>query len=376
MNEHNIITVDLAGKPYEVVVGADILQDALRWVRPFLPRQQTVIITDDTVARLHLPALSAALDAGSVTYRTLQLPAGEQTKTMAVLQQVLDFLIEAKIERSDAILAFGGGVIGDLVGFAASILRRGCNFIQIPTTLLAQVDSSVGGKTAVNVPQGKNLVGAFHQPRLVLADTAVLNTLPRREVLAGYAEVVKYGLINDPAFFEWCTQNGKALIAGDMAARRHAVEKSVQAKASIVMQDETETLGIRALLNLGHTFGHALEAETGYGDSLLHGEAVAVGMVLAFQFSALRGLCPPEQAHRVEQHFADLGMKTSLAEITNAPGERLVAHMLQDKKRQSGTLPFLLARGIGQTYLDKTVNLADIEAFLDKASVTASAAAE
>ncbi len=376
MSDIHTVTVDLAGDSYPVIIGAGLLQNAARWIAPLLPRQQTVIITDAHVAKLHLQVVQAALDAGSIRHQTLVLPAGEQTKNWQVLQQVLDFLITEKIERSDAILALGGGMIGDLVGFAAGILRRGCAFIQIPTTLLAQVDSSVGGKTAVNMPQGKNLVGAFHQPALVLADTTVLDTLPRRELLAGYAEVAKYGLINDADFFGWCEQHAVALIEGDTAARLYAIEKSVQAKAAIVAQDETETLGIRALLNLGHTFGHALEAETGYGDALLHGEAVAAGIVLAFRFSAARGLCPDADAARVQRHFSGLGMKTRLDDITHASGAMLVAHMQQDKKRHSGTLPFLLARGGGQTYLDTSVDLKDVGLFLDGLRAPAIEAAE
>ncbi len=374
MTDIETITVDLAGKSYPVMIGAGLLQQAPSLIAPMLPRGQTVIITDDQVAALYLPILENGLRTAGISVQTLVLPHGEKTKNLHSLENVLDFLVTAQIERTDAIIALGGGVIGDLVGFAAAILRRGCNFIQIPTTLLAQVDSSVGGKTAVNMQQGKNLVGAFHQPVLVLADTNMLDTLPARDLRAGYAEVAKYGLINDPDFFAWCEMNGGALIAGDSAARGYAIGKSVAAKAAIVAQDEHETNGIRALLNLGHTFGHALEAETGYSDTLLHGEAVAVGMVLAFRFSAARGLCPSADADRVQRHFAGLAMKNTLAEITNVPGARLVAHMMQDKKRQSGTLPFLLARGIGKTYLDKSVELADVVAFLDSSPSTAVAA--
>jgi 3-dehydroquinate synthase len=376
MTEPLVISVDLAGHSYPVVIGPAVLEKAAHWIAPLLPRRHSVIITDATVAALHMPRLRRSLEGAGIKLDVLVLPPGEKTKNWQTLEHILAFLIDAKVERSDAIIALGGGVIGDITGFAASILRRGCNFIQVPTTLLAQVDSSVGGKTAINMAQGKNLVGAFHQPVLVLADTNVLDTLPRRQMLAGYAETVKYGLINDAAFFGWCETHGSALIAGDTSARIHAIEKSVCAKAAIVMQDEHETKNIRALLNLGHTFGHALEAETGYSDSLLHGEAVAAGIVLAFDFSAARGLCPPHEAQRVKSHFSGLGMKTNIAGITNAQGSTLVAHMLQDKKRSKGTLPFLLARGIGQTYLDASVNLADIEAFLDGTFTTISLAAE
>jgi 3-dehydroquinate synthase len=362
----HIVTVDLAGETYPVMIGSGLIKQAGPLVAPHLPRRQTAIVTDEIVARLHLPALQRSLDEADVAHVSHILPAGEKYKNWQSLEAILDFFIAAKIERTDAVIALGGGVVGDMVGFAAAILRRGCRFIQIPTTLLAQVDSSVGGKTAINMPQGKNLVGAFHQPALVLADTLALATLPRREMCAGFAEVVKYGLINDAAFFGWCEQHGDKLLSGDADALTYAIEKSVAAKAAIVAQDETETLGIRALLNLGHTFGHAFEAETGFSDRLLHGEAVAIGMVLAFQYSAAQGICPSADARRIEQLFAKLGMKNAVADITNASGASLVAHMLQDKKRQNGTLPFLLARGIGKTYLDTSVDLRQVAAFLDK----------
>jgi 3-dehydroquinate synthase len=295
------------------------------------------------------------------------LPHGEATKSWAELERLADALLDRGIERSDHVVALGGGVIGDLVGFAAAILKRGCNFVQLPTTLLAQVDSSVGGKTAINTRAGKNLIGAFHQPSYVLIDPSTLDTLPLREVRAGYAEVVKYGLIDDPAFFAWCEANGPALLAGDPQARAHAIAKSVAAKAAIVGEDERETSGRRALLNLGHTFGHALEAETGFSDKLLHGEAVAAGMALAFRYSAARGLCGQEDAARVTAHLRAAGLPASLADAgVDASGDTLVAHMAHDKKMESGRLPFLLARGIGQSFLDKQVDLADVAAFLER----------
>jgi 3-dehydroquinate synthase len=256
-------------------------------------------------------------------------------------------------------------LIGDLAGFAAAIAKRGCAYVQVPTTLLAQVDSSVGGKTAINVPAGKNMVGAFHQPSAVLIDPGTLDTLPERQLRAGYAEVVKYGLIGDAAFFAWCEAQGEALIAGDVAARLHAIETGVRAKAQIVAEDELETSGRRALLNLGHTFGHALEAETGFSDRLLHGEAVALGMALAFRFSARRGLCPAEDAERVAAHLGRVKLPTSLAEIGIGGGAKLVAHMLHDKKMADGRLPFILTRGIGDAFVDKKVELGEVEAFLD-----------
>jgi 3-dehydroquinate synthase len=270
------------------------------------------------------------------------------------------------VERKDCVIALGGGVIGDLTGFAASMVKRGCGFIQLPTTLLAQVDSSVGGKTAINTGAGKNLVGAFHQPALVLADPLALDTLPLREVRAGYAEVVKYGLIDDAEFFAWCEANGTRLLAGDAEAREFAIARSVAAKARIVAADEKETTGVRALLNLGHTFGHALEAETGFSDRLLHGEGVALGMILAARYSARTGLMSGQEAERVAAHIGAAGLPCSLKALgMDCDGETLKHHMLHDKKMDAGILPFLLMRGIGQTFLAKDVDLGDVAAFLD-----------
>ena len=292
---------------------------------------------------------------------------GEGSKSWSGLSRLIDRLIEIGIERGDHVVAFGGGVIGDLAGFAAAIVNRGCNFVQIPTSLLAQVDSSVGGKTGINVEAGKNLVGAFHQPALVLVDPACLDTLDPRQTRAGYAEIVKYGLIEDAGFFAWLEAEGRRLLAGAPDARRRAIATAVAGKARIVEADERETSGRRALLNLGHTFGHALEAETGYSDALLHGEAVAAGMVLAFDFSAERGLCPAEDAERVRRHLAAAGLPVTLAEAgVDASGARLVAHMQHDKKKQGGRIPFILARGIGEAFVDRTVELEAVEAFLDR----------
>jgi 3-dehydroquinate synthase len=316
------------------------------------------------VAEAQLPKLTAALGA---TPDPIILPAGEATKSWDQLSRLCDTLLARGVERNDHIIALGGGVIGDLVGFAASILKRGCNFIQVPTTLLAQVDSSVGGKTAINTRAGKNLIGSFYQPALVLIDLQVLDTLAPRQVRAGYAEVVKYGLINDPDFFAWCEANGEALLSGTPAARLYAIRHSVEAKAKIVAADERETVDLRALLNLGHTFGHALEAETGFSDKLLHGEAVAAGMALAFRFSARQGLCSAGDAARVSTHLRQVGLPDGLAAAgVSASGEALVGHMMHDKKMAGGTLPFLLARGIGQSFVDKGVALADVVAFLDE----------
>jgi 3-dehydroquinate synthase len=361
-----IIPVHAASRRYEVLIGTSLLPNAATYVAPYLPRGRTVIITDDVVAKLYLPAVATSLNNANIAYEVFTLPSGESHKTFANLSTMMSFLIDAGIERSDAIIALGGGVIGDMVGMAAALLRRGCAFVQMPTTLLAQVDSSVGGKTAVNMPQGKNLVGVFHQPALVLADTNTLTTLPPRELRAGYAEVMKYGLINDAAFFSWLEAHSAALLSGDTAARNHAIATSVRAKAAIVAQDETESGGVRELLNLGHTFGHALEAATGYSDALLHGEAVALGMRLAFDFSAQRGECPSDDAARVRAHLHANALPTSVRAITAATGAELVKHMLQDKKMRGGKLPFLLTRGIGKTYLARDVVLDDVVRFLDE----------
>lgn len=356
-----IVPVALGARSYDVRIETGLLARAGEHLAPLAKGRPLVIVTDENV-RQHLPALQAGLGASE----TIVLPAGEGTKSWSHLEALTDRLLDLGVERSDHVIAFGGGVIGDLVGFAASILKRGCNFVQVPTTLLSQVDSSVGGKTAINSASGKNLVGAFHQPALVLIDPDLLDTLPQREVRAGYAEVVKYGLIDDLAFFEWCEANASALLAGDGAAREYAIAHSVAAKARIVGEDERETTGKRALLNLGHTFGHSLEAETGFSSKLLHGEGVAAGMALAFAYSARLGLCTTQDAERVAAHLRAIGLPDGLqaAGIT-ASGAVLVEHMLHDKKMAGGALPFLLARGIGQTFLDKSVDLADVAAFLD-----------
>ena len=361
-----IVSVDLAGRPYDVRIEAGLLTRAGDHLAPLAPRgavgRRMAIVTDANAA-VHLPTLTASLDAAGVASEAIVLPPGEATKSWAQLEALCDRLLALGVERGDHVVALGGGVIGDLVGFACAILKRGCGFVQVPTTLLAQVDSSVGGKTAINTAAGKNLIGAFHQPALVLIDPQVLDTLPPREIAAGYAEVVKYGLIDDALFFAWCEANGAALLAGDIALREHAIAHSVAAKARIVTADEYETNGTRALLNLGHTFGHALEAEARFDGSLLHGEAVAAGCALAFRYSARRGSCPAADADRVAAHWRAVGLPAGI--VGSASGERLVEHMRHDKKMAAGTLPFLLARGIGETYLDTGVDLADVAAFLD-----------
>jgi len=361
-----VIDVALGDRAYDIVIDDGVLDRAASHLARFAGARPFVVVTDETVAAAQWPRLKASLEREGIACEAVVLPAGEGTKSWEQLARLVDALLVREVERGDHVIALGGGVIGDLVGFAAAIVKRGCHFVQIPTTLLAQVDSSVGGKTAINTAAGKNLVGAFHQPSLVLIDPTVLDTLDPRQVRAGYAEVVKYGLISDAPFFDWCESDGARLLAGESAARAHAIAVSVAAKAAIVAEDERETTGRRALLNLGHTFGHALEAETGFSDTLLHGEAVAAGMALAFRFSASRGLCPLADAKRVTSLLRDAGLPHDLASAgVDANGARLVEHMLHDKKRSGGTLPFLLARGIGQTYLDKSVDLADVARFLD-----------
>jgi len=359
------ITVALGDRAYPVRIEAGLLARAGTILAPLARGRPLAIVADANVAP-HLATLQASLNEADVASEAIVLPPGEGSKNWATLEHLTDRLLALGIERNDHVVALGGGVIGDLVGFATAILKRGCGFVQVPTTLLAQVDSSVGGKTAINARAGKNLIGAFHQPALVLIDPHVLDTLPPRELRAGYAEVVKYGLIDDVAFFEWCEANAATLLAGDAQAREYAIAHSVAAKARIVAEDERETIGKRALLNLGHTFGHALEAEAGFSDRLLHGEAVAAGMALAFAYSADTGLAPGQDATRVAAHLRAIGLPDGVAAAgIAADSATLVAHMLHDKKMDAGTLPFLLARGIGQTYLDKTVDLASVRAFLD-----------
>ena len=359
------IWVELGARRYPVVIEAGLLAGSAARLAP-LARGRSMVIVSDAQVSPHLAVLRDALSAADVRSDSIVLPSGEGTKSWAMLEQLCEGLLDFGVERGDHVVALGGGVTGDLVGFACAILKRGCGFVQIPTTLLAQVDSSVGGKTAINARAGKNLIGTFHQPALVLIDPTTLYTLPLRELRAGYAEVVKYGLIDDAGFFAWCEANGAALLAGDLAARTYAIEHAVAAKARIVAADEHEKSGTRALLNLGHTFGHALEAETGFSHRLLHGEGVAAGMALAFAYSARRGLCAPEDAARVAAHLRAVGLPDGLAATgITASGATLVEHMRHDKKMDGGTLPFLLARGIGETFLDRSVDLADVAAFLD-----------
>ena len=364
------IIVELAGRSYTVRVGAGLLQNLAVEARPFLqtyaPTDRPVpIVTDSNVFSLHAETVTHALAADGYRAEWFIAEAGEATKSWTGLQDLLDWMLEQGLTRGDAVFALGGGVIGDLTGFAAAICKRGCRFVQLPTTLLAQVDSSVGGKTAINVAAGKNLVGAFHQPALVLADTGALATLPPREMRCGYAEIIKYGLLGDAEFFEWCEDNGGKVLDGDPATLDHAVVTSIAAKARIVGEDEQETSGARALLNLGHTFGHALEAATGYSDRLLHGEAVALGMVLAARYSARLGHLTDAGAERVTKAVDRAGLPSEIAALgLDTDGDALVQHMRHDKKMQGDTLPFILLRGIGAAYLDREVDLADVAAFL------------
>ncbi len=362
------VNVALGKRAYEVRIGPGLIARAGAEIAPFLNRPRVAIVTEERVAGLHLDALQGALSDAGIESEALILPPGEATKDWAHLTKTVEWLLERQVERKDMVVAFGGGVIGDLAGFAAAILRRGVRFVQIPTSLLAQVDSSVGGKTGINSSHGKNLVGAFHQPSLVLADIDVLGTLSARDFLAGYGEVVKYGGLGSLDFFEWLEKNGPDLAAGDVAKRTEAVRRSVQMKADIVARDETEQ-GERALLNLGHTFGHALEAATGYSDRLLHGEGVAIGCALAFETSARMGLMSQEAPSRFREHLAAMGMKRDLSDIPgDLPGaDGLMALMAQDKKVEAGRLKFILARGIGEAFVTDAVDPALVRGLLSEA---------
>lgn len=361
------VRVELGSRSYDIEIGEGLLARAGQRIARHLPRPFCAVVTDENVARYHLEALQRALQSEAIRSEPIVLPPGEATKSFEALAGLCERLLGAGVERRDRIVAFGGGVVGDLAGFAAAILRRGVGFIQIPTTLLAQVDSSVGGKTGINSVHGKNLVGAFHQPELVIADTALLDTLPRRELAAGYSEVAKYGLLGDAGFFAWLEQNAGALLAGDAECRRHAIRTSCAAKARIVAADETET-GVRALLNLGHTFGHALEAATGYSQRLLHGEGVAIGMCQAFRFSERLGLCAQGSARRVADHLASAGLPVRPGDIPGnlPPPQELLAIMRQDKKAEGGKLTFILARAVGEAFVARAVSDTDVLSFLEE----------
>jgi len=359
------VHVPLGARAYDILIGPGLLAGAGARLAAQFPGRRFGIVTDTEVEKAQLPKLLAGLDAAGLSHATITVPHGEASKSIARLNEVVEGLLAARLERGDIVLALGGGVIGDLAGFAAAIARRGMDFVQLPTSLLAQVDSSVGGKTGINSPHGKNLIGAFHQPRLVLADIDALATLPPRQFAAGYAEVVKYGLIDDEAFFFWLEAQQPEIFAGG-PARAEAIARACAAKTRFVLADEKET-GVRALLNLGHTFGHALEAATGFSDRLLHGEGVAIGMVLAHGFSARLGLAPSQDTGRIAAHLRRAGLPTQLADI---PGElpsteRLLDAIAQDKKVVRGALTFILTRGIGLSFIEKNVDPAAVRAYLD-----------
>lgn len=371
MNDHasaghqTTVKVGLGERSYEIVIGPGILREAGNLLARTLPGARTAIVTDDTVAGFHLDTLKSALENAGIGNEVITVPPGEKSKSFEHLQAVVDGILSARLERGDAVIALGGGVVGDLAGFASGIVRRGMNFVQIPTSLLAQVDSSVGGKTGINSAHGKNLIGVFHQPKLVIADTALLDTLTPREFRAGYAEVAKYGLINQPDFFDWLEKNWEDIFAGG-PARVDAIARSCQSKADIVARDERES-GERALLNLGHTFGHALETATAYDSSrLVHGEAVSIGMVMAHRFSARMNLASVDDAQRVEAHLREVGLPTRMSDIKGdlPDEEKLLTYIAQDKKVSRGALTFILTNGIGRSFIARDVPASEVLSFL------------
>ncbi len=376
MSAVTTVSVDLqpttAARGYDILIGGGLLAGAGAKIAKIIEDAPVVIVTDTNVAALYLDRLETALGGAGISHSAITVPAGEQTKSFAGLETLCGQLLDRNIERRSTLIALGGGVVGDLTGFAASIALRGIGFVQIPTSLLAQVDSSVGGKTGIDTSQGKNLVGSFYQPRLVLADTDVLDSLPRRELLAGYAEVVKYGLLGDAGFFAWLEDHGEGALAGDAAGRAHMIERCCVMKAAIVARDEREA-GERALLNLGHTFGHAFEVEAGYGGGLLHGEAVAVGICLAFALSVRLGLCAAADLDRLRTHFAVMGLPVKPADLPPPPGQRgwdvarLTGAMQHDKKVRRGKPKFVLARAIGDAFLSDDIDMDAVAAVLGEA---------
>jgi 3-dehydroquinate synthase len=368
MTQTQTLQVELGPRAYPIKIGHGLLAQLPDLLKPLLARPKLAIVTDSNIAPLYGEKLQKTLQKAGIEADLFVVKAGESAKSFAVLERLSEDLLAAKIERDDVVLALGGGVVGDLTGFAAAILRRGCRFVQVPTSLLAQVDSSVGGKTGINSPLGKNLIGAFYQPSLVVIDPDVLTTLPPRHLRAGYAEIIKYGLINDVGFFNWLEENGTRLLAGDASATIHAIKTSCAAKAAIVARDERES-GERALLNLGHSFGHALEALTGFGERLYHGEAVALGSALAFRFSAALGLCASDEAARVISHFATVGLPTNIMAIDpegSITAEAMLGAMMQDKKMHGGHLTLILARAIGDSFMDHDVDMTALKEFLLK----------
>ena len=364
-SEPATVRVALDARAYDIVIGRGGLASLGRRVAALKPGAKAAIVTDTTVEKLLLGATQSALTAAGVAATHVSVPPGEGSKSIAMFERVCDALIAARVERGDVVVALGGGVVGDLAGFCAAAVRRGLDYVQVPTTLLAQVDSSVGGKTAINSRHGKNLIGAFHQPILVVADTALLDTLPAREFRAGYAEVAKYGLLGDAGFFAWLEANADDVFKGAAGAREHAIATSCRMKAEIVARDERET-GDRALLNLGHTFGHAFEAAAGFSDRLLHGEAIALGMTLAFEFSARLGLAPPAEAGRVKRHLGKVGLPTHISDVPGGvpAADGLMDLMAQDKKVKRGQLAFILVRAVGQAFVAADVDAAEVRGFL------------
>lgn len=362
---HQVVQVSLKDRSYDIIIGDGVMGDAGLLFSTRLPHARAAVITDSNVEKIHLSRLCDALEKSGVTVTSIIVPAGEKSKSFSTFEAVVEKIIAAKLERGDCVIALGGGVVGDLSGFAASAVRRGMNFVQVPTSLLAQVDSSVGGKTGINSPQGKNLIGAFYQPRLVIADTAILDTLPVREFRAGYAEVVKYGLINQPDFFDWLEKNWQEIFSGG-EKRIEAIARSCRSKAEVVARDEHEN-GERALLNLGHTFAHALETAVHYDTArLVHGEAVAIGMVLAHRLSVALGLMSADEANRVEAHLKEVGLPTRLCDVPGElpDAETLLKLIAQDKKVSRGSLTFILSRGIGKSFIAKDVAADKVLAFL------------
>jgi 3-dehydroquinate synthase len=362
------IEVKLPGRSYSIVVGDGLIAAAGERIARHLKGARCAVVTDQNVAAHYLPPLKASLEAQNLFLGDAVVAAGESSKSFPVLAKLCETLLKLGVERGDCVIALGGGVVGDLAGFAASILRRGVRLVQMPTTLLAQVDSSVGGKTGIDTPQGKNLVGTFHQPNLVLADVSTLATLPAREFRAGYAEVMKYGLLGDAAFFAWLEQHWRQVFSGEGGERLKAIETSIRAKAAIVEADEREESGTRALLNLGHTFGHALEAFAGYSDRLLHGEAIAIGMRLAFSYSAEQGLCGADDVSRVERHLAAVELPAKISDIPGKPPStgQILRLMAQDKKVKGGKLALVLVRGIGNAFVEHDVPLDRLTDFLER----------
>jgi 3-dehydroquinate synthase len=364
--EPTIVNVALDQRGYDIVIGRGVIASLGARIKALRPDAKVAIVTDSTVAKLHLAAAERSLSAAGIAFTSAEVPPGEASKNYTTFEKVCEALIAARIERGDLVIALGGGVIGDLAGFAAAAVRRGLDYVQVPTTMLAQVDSSVGGKTGIDSPQGKNLIGAFHQPVLVIADTALLDTLPKREFAAGYAELVKYGLLGDAGFFSWLESNWHEGFAGG-AGREHAIAMCCRAKAAIVARDERET-GERALLNLGHTFGHAFEAAAGFSGKLLHGEAIGFGMTLAFQFSAQRGLIDVDAVARVKKHLAAVGLPTTTRDLQGPlpDADRLMTLISQDKKVNRGKLTFILVRGIGHAFVERDVDPSQLRAFLNE----------